>query len=128
MGQTSFPIVGAHYRPPAKTLLGVLSLGTKLTLMAEPENQYDPNAVAVWLNATDIKREAYDLLEEELPAFGFDLAQIIDLENWHLGYIPKAMAAKLREVGAVTPDNPVEVTFSLSPTGEPRVRFEVAPY
>jgi hypothetical protein len=124
----TFPIVGMYYRPPAKALVETLAIGTPLCLIAEPDNAYDPNAIAVWLSSADLTKEAQEKLELTLPEYGYTLESLLAEEAWHLGYIPKEMAKKLREVEAVGPEEPVEVTFSLSAGGAPRVRFTEAPY
>ena len=45
----SIPLVGAHFRPPAKALIQSLPVGQVLRLSREPDNQYDTNAIQVWL-------------------------------------------------------------------------------
>lgn len=43
------PIVGTHFRPSeAKQICNALSAGDEVTLVPEPENPYDPMAVAVY--------------------------------------------------------------------------------
>lgn len=124
LSMSTYPLVGAFYRPPAKALIDVLPIGTPLTLIAEPENQYDPNAVAVWLYSRDIPEgAAHDKLSETLPAFGTDLDTVLSQEAWHLGYIAKEMAKQLRENDVVPIDSPIEGSFSLSSGGAPRVRL-----
>lgn len=121
---STYPLVGAFYRPPAKALIDVLPIGTPLTLIAEPENAYDPFAVAVWLYSRDIPEgNAHEKLRETLPPFGTDLETVLSQEVHHLGYIAKELARKLREEDTVPVDSPVEGTFSLSSGGAPRVRL-----
>jgi hypothetical protein len=127
MSLRTFPIVGAFYRPPAQALLAVLPVGAPLTLIAEPDNPYDPNAIAIWLKSKDIPTSAHAELENTLLRFGFDLDQIFAQENWHIGYIPKEIAATLRASGIIQPDEEIEVTFALAPSGTPRVAFAEAP-
>lgn len=43
------PVVGMYHRPPALQVILELPIGTKLLLMREPTNQYDPNAIKVFL-------------------------------------------------------------------------------
>jgi hypothetical protein len=128
MPQNTFPIVGMFYRPPAKALIDALAVGTPLLLIAEPENNFDPNAVAVWLHSKDIPEASYTALEETLPPFGWTLEKVLEEEEHHLGYIPKEMAAQLKACGAVKDGEAVEVTFSTSASGAPRVKFAEAPY
>ena len=128
MSTNTLPIVGMFYRPPAKALIDVLAVGTPLLLIAEPDNAYDPNAIAVWLHSRDIPEASHPMLEETLPPFGKSLEEVLSEEEWHLGYIAKEMAAQLRQCGAVGTDKAVEVTFATSASGAPRVRFAEAPY
>jgi hypothetical protein len=120
---STYPIVGAFYRPPAKAIMDVLPIGTKLTLLAEPDNNFDPNAIAVWLSSEDIPKVCYDRLEETLPDHGVTLESLLMTPDWHLGYIPRDLAATLKANGTVTDNSPVTGSFSLSPNGSPRVRL-----
>lgn len=121
---STYPIVGAFYRPPAKALIDVLPIGTPLSLIAEPENAFDPFAVAVWLYSRDIPSgPAQETLRGTLPAFGIDLETVLAQDAWHLGYVPKEMAKALRESDTVPVDQPIEGSFSLSSGGAPRVRL-----
>jgi hypothetical protein len=122
MATNTLPIVGAFHHPPAKALIEALPIGTPLTLIAEPDNAFDVNAIMVWLKSTDIPEAAYPMLEESLPAFGHSLDTVTNQESWHIGYIPKEMAAKLRAQGVA--EQPLEVSFSTSTNGAPRVRSE----
>lgn len=124
MSRNTLPIVGMYYRPPAKALIAALPIGTRLYLIAEPENQYDKNAIAVYIHSSDIPVGSHATLEKTLPPFGYDLGRVLTQEAWHLGYIPKNFAAELRSSGAIEPDLPYEVAFSTSAAGEPRVRRE----
>lgn len=126
----TLPIVGAHFGPtrgsPSKVLISALAVGTPLLLIAEPENPADVNAVAVWLKSEKIPESGHALLEEGLPSFGFSLDQILAQDAWHLGYIPKEIAARLRAEGVVPLEGHVEVEFSTGTNGGPRVRFQDA--
>lgn len=121
---SAHPIVGMFYRPPAKALMDVLRNGTPLTLIAEPDNDFDPNAIAVWLYSRDIPEgAAHAQLLETLPPFGFTLDKVLAEEAWQLGYVKKEMAKELREADLVPIDNPVEGVLVFSPSGAPMVRL-----
>jgi hypothetical protein len=124
MSYETLPIVGSFYRPPAKLLLENLAIGTPLTLLAEPENAYDPNAVAVWLRSADIPAGAYASLGEVLPNFGLTLDAVLEQEQWHMGYVPKEFAMALRHHAVVETSVPLAVTFAVNAKGYPRVRFQ----
>lgn len=88
-------LVGAHFRPPAKALLACLPAGHPLLLRPEPTNEYDENAVQVLLrtetltplcNAPFFSEE----LNNQLEGAGFDLQTILESDEWHLGYLPRA--------------------------------------
>ena len=119
----TFPIVGAFFRPPAQALLDSLAIGTPLFLWSEPENAYDINAVAVYLNSADLGEAAKLQLESTLSEFGYTVDQIMAAEIWHLGYIDRKNAAYLRERNIVPEGAGVEVKFLLSPDGKPRIQF-----
>lgn len=94
--QTSSPLVGMHFRPPAKAILGVLRQGTPLTLEREPGNEYDPQAVKVLLDSAHIPSSQLDELDNQASGFGFSAEQIMAQPQWHLGYIA-AKAPKGRQ-------------------------------
>jgi hypothetical protein len=123
MPYTTMPIVGAFFRPPAKTLLDALAVGTPLTLKAEPTNNFDPNAIAVWLRSADIPEASHDFLEANLPASGHSIEDIMAQEYWHLGYIPKEMAAELKAHYVVLDGQDLPVTFAVNPKGAARIKF-----
>jgi len=118
-----YPIVGMFYRPPAKAFINVLAIGTPLIIRAEPDNQTDPNAVAVWLRTSYLGEAALAELDLQLGGFGYKLADVLAREEWHLGYIPKEMAAELRASGRVLPGADYDATFLTNPAGAPRVAF-----
>ena len=99
----TFPIVGAHYRPPAKALLESLPVDTPLSLHPEPENEYDENAIQVLIASGAIARAVRDSAEVRTALInacadcGFtDFDALFAAESWHLGYIPRAIAAKIK--------------------------------
>ena len=59
---------------------------------------------------------------ELLPAYGLDLDTVMSQDAWHLGYVPREMAAKIKAAGMIDETAPYEVTFSTSASGAPRVR------
>jgi hypothetical protein len=118
----TLPIVGLFHHQPASLLVECLGIGTLLFLLAEPDNQFDPNAVAVYLESHNIPQAAHEKLEHEAPRFGQSLDSILGQDQWMLGYIPRAMAQVLRETDTVVPNVPVDVTFETNPEGKPRVR------
>ena len=123
MSYTIMPIVGAFYRPPAKLVCELLSVGQELVLYAEPDNEHDTNAVAVWLMTDTIGEATKEALAERLPEHGLTLEQFLAQPEWHLGYIPKELAAQLKATGTVEDGLAVPVTFSTLVTGKPAVHF-----
>lgn len=87
------PLVGLYFRPPAKALLQSIPSGYPLELRPEPHNPYDPNAVAVWLDARHLNDEAIDELTSTLPGMGHDIEEVLAAPWWQLGYIARAEAA-----------------------------------
>jgi hypothetical protein len=89
----SAPLVGMHFRPPAKALIQSLSSGYPLELRPEPSNPYDPNAVAVWLDARFLNDDAIDELTSTLPGTGHDIEELLATRWWQLGYMAREHAA-----------------------------------
>jgi hypothetical protein len=81
------PLVGMHFRPPAKALLSVLPQGHPLYLRREPHNEYDPHAVAVDLLTATLPERLHEDLAQMLPPMGHTLEDFLSQERWHLGYL-----------------------------------------
>jgi len=92
----NLPLVGSHFRPPAKALIQSMPMAHPLELRPEPTNPYDSNAVAVWLDAHTLPDEALEELRHTLPGMGSDIDDLMSQRHWHLGYIPKTDAATLQ--------------------------------
>ena len=87
------PLVGAHFRPPAKVIIQSLPAAYPLELRPEPSNPYDANAVAVWFDASALSADAKSELESTLPANGGNLDDLLEQRFWQLGYLAKEHAA-----------------------------------
>lgn len=109
----SLPIVGARYRPPADAILRILPYGHPLSLIAEPTNPADPNAIRVDAEVLELPHEAFDLAGAVNAAGAAYIA---------LGYLPAAVAAHLTQNGF--PLTRIQATFVLSPTGKPHIKFD----
>lgn len=120
MASTTFPIVGAYYRPPAKAILDHLPVGCPLLLCAEPDNPADPNAIAVEIRGDNIPET--EELEIAVSGYGFSVPELRSNPTVKLGYIPREMAAVERARGF---DGEVPAEFSVSANGAPRVRVDV---
>jgi hypothetical protein len=90
------PLVGMHFRPPAKAILQVLPSGCPLRVVPEPENPYDANALAVHVATRDIPALAHDDLAAIASPFGFDIPSILAEPVWHLGYVKATEALWLQ--------------------------------
>lgn len=99
MPKTRAPIVGMHFRPPAKAILQCLPQGTTLHLRREPDNQYDPNATKVLVRSADIPEGQYQELDTLVAGYGTTIQEILAQSEWFLGYI----AAKSGEAGLIAP-------------------------
>lgn len=96
------PLVGMHFRPPAKLVLKALPGGVALRLQAEPDNPYDAGAVQVWASPRDMVIAACDV--EEFEGHGHPLGDVLALPEIMLGYLcsasnKKALAASPGAVG-----------------------------
>lgn len=81
------PIVGAYHRPPAKTILQFLPGGAQITLVKEPENPYDPSAIKVFVDPTQVPESQLSELTNALPLQGYTIEQIMSGGPIQLGYI-----------------------------------------
>ena len=129
MPKLDAPIVGIHFRPPAKDVLAQLGSGTALLLQREPNNAYDENAVMVLL-----------------PGFGenglhADLAAgLLATGNWpeeaftnplHIGYVDAAKTGMAKMFAQVMDENDtpsVMAKLAFDPAGKPIVETELVPY
>lgn len=93
----SYPIVGAHFRPPAKSILQVLANGTRLVLRHEPSNPYDTEAVQVLVLSGDIPKEAHETLNTLASGYGFTIEDILAEPEIHLGYIPRTITSYAKD-------------------------------
>lgn len=121
---STYPIIGTFFHPPAKALIEVISIGTPLTIWAEPENAFDANAIAIYLKSSNLSDHACEILDrEKLSEYGLNLSDVLSQESWRLGYIPRPIAASLKSSGIVRDNEAIQGTFSLSATGMPKVSF-----
>lgn len=81
------PLVGMHFRPPAKVILASLPAGAGLQLELEPENPYDPKALRVLVSPDEIPAGQHESLAEALPASGHELHEVLAGEPVWLGYV-----------------------------------------
>lgn len=66
----TFPLRGANFRPPtAKELVIALQAGDTVTLVAEPENPYDANAIQVVASDEHIGYVAREIAETMIDDF-----------------------------------------------------------
>lgn len=118
----SLPIVGAHFRPPAKALLSVLPGGTVLRAVPEPENPYDGNAIAIWLDTSAIPHTHADAIATAVAGYGFSREEIFGASSWHLGYIPAKIAVALAPAMAGQ-EATGRLTFNLA--GKPEIDLPI---
>lgn len=117
-------IVGSNFRPPAKDLLQVMATGTPLTLLRDPDNPYDPNAIKVLLATPDIDEAWADDLCPLLDTRGLDWADLQAEPSWLLGFIPRIEAEVLAQVFDAHGE-PVHAKLAFDMTGKPSVAFEI---
>jgi hypothetical protein len=86
---TKVPLVGMFFHPPANLVLKGLLGGTHLTLLAEPENPYDANAIRVECCPRDMEPEYAENARDELEGFGYTLEELLEIPSIHLGYVAK---------------------------------------
>lgn len=137
---TTAPLVGAHFRPPAKAIIQSLPSAYPLELRPEPANPYDPHAIAVWFDASHLSPEAKEELESTLPGNGSNLEDLLMQRFWQLGYIARDVAAQHQDpiariimghnedadvsgLGMIWTGYPCKLTFTGD--GKPAVTFSI---
>lgn len=90
-----YPIVGAHFRPPAKVILQFLPMNAPLVCEREPSNEFDPNAIAVYVEPSAIPQSVHQDLDLMAAGFGYGIEDILAEPRWHLGYVPAKFAVGL---------------------------------
>lgn len=134
MTKLTAPIVGMHFRPPAKDVINMLPTGADLELRRQSDNEYDANAVQVFLHG--FSREptsAHAALYETLAAGQEDL--FLQEAGWvdplPLGYIcskksgmAKLFAQAMDEAGRAS----VCANLSFDMAGKPQVETEFEPW
>jgi len=114
----TYPIVGAHFRPPAKGILECLPASCPLVLRPEPDNPFDPNAVMVLVRSADVPASSHASLALALPGYGSGLDEFLAQPEWHLGYVPRTRAIELAP-SLLGSDAPGLLTFGAS--GQPAI-------
>lgn len=123
------PIVGMYYRPPAKALVAVLPVGTRLLLRSDPcgsatgSDHTDPTAIAVFLATTDFPQRAEAAFDTEGAQYGYDTARLREAEEWCLGFIPKHLAAHMHNEAGFPTDRDVVGEFTCTGNASPLVRY-----
>ena len=88
MPQTlQFILVGQHFNKPSGLLLRCVPNATAVQLEAEPENPYDPLAVAVYLPTAAIDRPSLEALNDDLESQGLTLREVWAQARWKLGHV-----------------------------------------
>jgi len=129
------PIVGMAFRPPSAKVLNQLAMGHSLECRRQPENEYDPNAIQVFLhdfNADSKLAHIYqecleDALPDDLPA-GRNVWNKSALTNpLFLGFVAAktgeaAIIAKAMDKAGI---NSIDGRLSLTLQGSPAVSLEI---
>jgi len=87
MAPLQVPLVGAHFRPPAKQVIAHLPSEARLVLRPEPENPYDAKAIKVFGLMSEVPETMLDDLNLALDGTGHELADLLDQKEVWLGYI-----------------------------------------
>src|SRR5215467_16806 len=88
-------LVGARFYPPALAILEVCPPGYPLEIRPEPQNEYGPNALAVYTRLSNLGEAALASLAEKVPGYGTTIEAILSTE-WHkLGHVPATDAGDL---------------------------------
>jgi hypothetical protein len=137
MAKVTAPLVGMHFRPPAKAILSVLPSACPLLVVPEPDNAYDANALQVFVPSAAIPQSQHSELDSAASLYGTSLAEILAQERWHLGYVKATEAVHLAprinnlaaEPGRWTANEEgqpfVPATLSFDSAGKPLVAMDL---
>jgi hypothetical protein len=122
------PIVGMSYHPPAWALIDVLALNHPLILRHEPQNAFDTNALAIFVQTTSLDDNQIEALNASprLRRDGLTTNDLLSRDEWQLGYIPAVLAKALFDKGYVAPLAELPGEFTTSASGQPCIRFTTA--
>jgi len=121
------PLVGMHFRPPAKALLQVLPTDFPLQAETEPDNEYDKHAIKLMLKSADIPKDAHDDLNMLASGFGFPIEDILAKDAWHLGYVKATSASQIAPLINGGSHKFASSKLSYDGEGKPLVTIEVVP-
>jgi len=119
----SSPIVGMHFRPPAKAIVAHLPLDTELELCPDPENPYSTTgkAIKVFVAMKDLPESFWAAAEADLATQGGEREEL-EIEPIMIGFVAEA---KNHEAQAAIFDligkSPYRTLFSRDPAGKPIV-------
>lgn len=130
MTSLTAPIVGMHFRPPAKDVINLLPGGCRLILLREPDNPYDAAAVKVLVPGFSPEGEHREIYEgcrlqcaaDEFQALPWNSDSLTD--PLHLGYVDSKKTGKAAEFsshmdGLQLTSHDAKLTFGLD--GKPAV-------
>jgi HIRAN domain len=124
-------LVGMHFRPPAKLILETLKSGTELQLVHEPDNEYDSNAIRVYVRLGEVPESQHGRLEAELPGFGWDIetfrSRAESGEALMLGYVAASKNKALREDPTLVSNEAFLGAQDLIPWSDCSIRLGFAP-
>lgn len=130
--QFKAPLVGMRFRPPAADVVNMLAGGTALTLVREPDNPHDFNAIKVMLYGCcegGVFEPLFKQLLAETPE-GSTNRENLMAEPMFLGYvkateavnIAPVMDRQLEQDPGSTPHLPAELAFDIE--GRPCVQSQ----
>lgn len=96
-------LVGQHFKPPAKALLAALPQGAKVTIIPEPDNPYDSEALLVVVETSEIDESSLD--EAMLAGMGQSLSDVMEQESWTLGHVAASGGKPLLKAKAAGADD-----------------------
>lgn len=125
-------IRGMHFRTndpvnpaPAKLLVEYMAAGYELELVRDRENEYDSNAIAVWIDPSVL---VADFAEDEnfqllLNGYGWTMEQLSDSPRLMLGFVGKEFAEHIAPLLDAGQD--YEAKFGVNGKGKPQAFIEV---
>lgn len=128
-------IRGMHFRisdpinpSPAKLLIELLPSGAGLSLVREPENAYDSNAIQVWLPRESLPSGLLgegpdgEDFELKLNGYGWTREMVADAPELMLGFVGKEFAEHIAP--KLDAGEEPSSSFFVSGKGKPMVKVE----
>lgn len=92
-------ITGGFGKVPGGAVQQVLAKDTRLEIIPEPTNPYDPHALQVWVSVEEIPQSQMQELADRLEGTGWDIAAVMAEGSIQLGFVASSSGKPLQKLG-----------------------------